>query len=430
VFQGDVRATTTVRTADGRRAVGTEMSDEVRRAVMEEGRVWDGRAFVVDDWYLSAYEPVRNHRGEIVGAIYVGVLERLYTSTRDRVILFFFVIATTGFILIIVVTDYMVRQITRPIGEMVAATRELAAGHFDQEVTVKSQGEIALLAESFNTMMRSLRGMKADLEEWARTLEDKVAERTDQLVAMQHRVMHSERLASLGMLSAGVAHEINNPLGGILSLTALALEDMNADDPARENLEEVVRQSERCRDIVKGLLEFSRQQEAGSDRVDVRVVLDETLALLSKQALFHNIKLEKHYDPDIDVVIADRSQLQQVFMNIIVNAVQAMGERGILSVTVGKGARDQVEIRIADTGCGIPHEDIDKIFDPFYTTKADGAGTGLGLSIAYGIITKHRGNIDVASEVGSGTVFTIRLPGTPDFAEENRNEIHSRRRTG
>lgn len=430
IFEYDVRIATTVRTNGGERAVGTRMSDAVRQGVLGEGEVWNGRAFVVDDWYLSAYQPVRSYEGAVVGAVYVGVLERLYTSTRDRVILSFFVLATTGFILIIVVTDYMVRQITRPIGEMVAATRNLAAGHFDQEVNVQSQGEIALLAQSFNNMQRSLRGMKADLEEWTRTLEDKVQERTEQLIAMQNRVAQSERLASLGMLSAGVAHEINNPLGGILSLTALVLEDLENQDPARENLEEVVRQSERCRDIVKGLLEFSRQQEVGSDVVDVRVVLDETLALLSKQALFHNIKLEKFYQDGVDDVVADRSQLQQVFMNIIVNAIQAMGERGILTVGVAMGEKEQVEIKIADTGGGIPREDIDKIFDPFYTTKVDGAGTGLGLSIAYGIITKHRGSIEVESEVGAGTVFTIRLPGTPHFAEDKRHASHPGHRSG
>jgi two-component system NtrC family sensor kinase len=349
---------------------------------------------------------------------------------RDRVILWFFALATAGFVLIIIVTDYMVRQITRPIREIVAATRNLAAGNFDQEVRVDRQGEIALLAQSFNQMLRSLRQLKADLEEWGRTLEDKVQQRTEQLIAMQNRVAQSEKLASLGMLSAGVAHEINNPLGGILSLTALALEDLPPGDPARPNLEEVVRQSERCREIVKGLLEFSRQQEAGSDLIDVREVIDDTLALMGKQALFFNVKVTKKYDDPVPTVLADPSQLQQVFINIIMNAVQAMGEHGELTVTVTVPSPSQVEIKIADTGCGIPAAYIDKVFDPFYTTKPEGQGTGLGLSIAYGIITKHRGTISIASEPGKGTALTISLPASSEIPKESAHEAESGHRVG
>ncbi len=368
--------------------------------------------------FVGASQPIHDHDGAVVGVLHVGVLEQVYTWTRNRVILSFFALATAGFILIIIVTDYMVRQITRPIREMVLATRNLAAGRFDQEVRADWQGEIGLLAESFNRMLGSLRQMKADLEEWGSTLEDKVQQRTEQLVAMQNRVAQSEKLASLGMLSAGVAHEINNPLGGILSLTALALEDLTADAPVRPNLEEVVRQSERCREIVKGLLEFSRQQEAGSDLIDVRQVLDETLSLMGKQALFFNVNVHRNYESTIPMVLADRSQLQQVFINSIMNAVQAMGEHGDLTIDVHAIPGSQVEVRVADTGCGIPAADLARVFDPFYTTKPEGEGTGLGLSIAYGIITKHNGTIAIESEVGKGTVVVIRLPGSSEMAEE------------
>jgi len=378
--------------------------------------------------YVGANDPLLNLAGEVVGAIHVSVLERLYTSTRNRVILWFFAIATAGFLLIIVVTDYMVRQITRPIGEIVAATRNLAAGRFDHEVKVDRQGEIALLAQSFNQMLRNLRQMKADLEEWGRTLEDKVQQRTEQLVAMQNRVAQSEKLASIGMLAAGVAHEINNPLGGILSLTALALEDLPPEEPCRQNLEEVVRQSERCREIVKGLLEFSRQQEAGSDLTDVRQVIDETLSLMTKQSLFFNVNVKKRYGEPVPMVPADHSQLQQVFMNIIMNSVQAMDAQGVLTVEVEAMEDSRVQIRISDTGCGIPDAYVDKVFDPFYTTKPEGEGTGLGLSIAYGIITRHNGTIAVDSKVGEGTVFTIRLPGSPTAAPALSHTAGGRRR--
>jgi len=416
IFQGDVRVSTNVKLATGERALGTRVSEEVREAVLERGGVWRGRAFVVNDWFISAYEPIRSHNGDIIGILYVGQLESLYTSARNRVIVLFFAIASVGFILIIGITYYMIKNITRPIGEIVEATRDISAGRFDHEVRATSQGEMAQLAESFNTMLKSLRQMKGDLEDWGRTLEDKVAERTEELVAMQARVNQSERLASLGMLAAGVAHEINNPLGGVLSLTALALEDMSEDDANRKNLEEVVRQSERCREIVRGLLEFSRLSEVGMELVDVNQVLRNTLSLIGKQALFFNIRLVEECEPQLPPITADESQLQQVFMNIIMNAVQAMDEKGTLTIVTRQRSDDVVEVLISDTGCGISPSQIDRVFDPFYSTKGSGEGAGLGLSIAYGIVTRHRGSISVDSEIGKGTTFTIRFPATPEFA--------------
>jgi two-component system NtrC family sensor kinase len=419
IFQGDLRISTNVQTAGGARAVGTRAPAEVRDAVLKRGEIWRGRAFVVRGWYISEYAPIRNYAGDAVGMLSVGIMEDTYTAIRNRVIFSFFGLATAGFILIIGITYYMIRNITHPLGEMVAATENIIAGRFDREVRSNSPGEIALLAESFNAMLKSLRQMKGDLEEWGRTLEEKVKQRTEELVAMQARVAQSERLASLGMLAAGVAHEVNNPLGGILALTCLTAEDMRDNDPNRENLEEVIRQTERCRDIVKGLLEFSRQSKSNSELVDLNKVLEDTLSLVAKQALFFNISVERDLQPDLPSVMADRSQFQQVFMNILMNAVQAMEERGAIAARSRYlAAENCVEVSISDTGCGIPPEQINRIFDPFFSTKASGQGTGLGLSIAYGIVTTHRGTISVQSEVGEGSTFTIRMPkwgGSPDL---------------
>ncbi len=424
IFQDDVRISTNVRNAAGDRALGTLLAAEVYDTVVGVGQPWLGRSFVVKDWFISRYEPIRDSSGKAIGALFVGILERSYAATRDRVVISFLAIATIGFFMIIAITYYEIHQITKPVAQMVEATRNIAAGRFDQEVEVApgDQGEIALLAESFNMMLKSLRTMKADLEEWGRTLEQKVRERTDELVAMQARVSQSERLASLGMLAAGVAHEINNPLGGILALTSLTLEDMKPDDPNRENLEEVVHQTQRCRDIVKGLLEFSRQSRMGADLVDINKVLDDTLALITRQAAFFNVSIVKAYDPELPAVMANKSELQQVFMNILVNAAQAIENHGTITIKTRTSAdREAVEIQISDTGHGIPPEHIGRIFDPFFSTKPSGQGTGLGLSIAYGIITSHRGTINVDSEVGKGTTFTIRLPiatGSAQVSEE------------
>jgi two-component system NtrC family sensor kinase len=311
------------------------------------------------------------------------------------------------------VTFLGIQRMTRPLGQMVEATKSIAAGDFGHEVVVdpSSEGEVARLAGSFNLMLQGLRSMRADLEEWGRTLEEKVEVRTEELVRMQGRVAQSERLASIGMLAAGVAHEVNNPLGGILALTALTLEDLPADHPTRDNLEEVVRQTERCRDIVRHLLEFSRQSEVSIAEIDLNETVERTMALLRRQSLFFNIEMEKDLDPELPHVMADASQLQQVFMNIVMNAVQAMDERGTLTIrTRSLPDTSEIEIRFGDTGRGIPPEDLGRIFDPFFTSGKDGQGTGLGLSIAYGIISRHRGSITAESEVGGGTTFVIRLP--------------------
>ena len=411
IFQHNFRISTSVRTAEGNRAVGTRVASQVEEHVLRGGESWQGRAFVANQWHLSRYDPIRDYQGNIVGVLSAGLLEETYTSTRNQVILSFAGVAGVGFLCIIGITYYMIRSITRPLGEMVSATRNIAAGRFDHEVRCDSQYEIGQLAASFNAMLKSLRQMRADLEEWGRTLEEKVRQRTEELGAMQARVAQSERLASLGLLAAGIAHEINNPLGGILALTALTLEDVKPDDPNRENLEEVLKQSERCRNIVKGLLDFSRQSKGNIEPVDLNKIVQDTLSLITNQSLFFNIKIVKDLDPHLPPVTGDRSQLVQVIMNIMINAVQAMDEKGTITiVTLSNAARDSVEVAISDTGLGIGPEQIDRIFDPFFTTKEGGRGTGLGLSIAYGIVTTHRGAISVESEPGKGSTFTIRFP--------------------
>ena len=410
IFQRDVRIATTVAGAGGARAIGTLASPQVARRVLGEGLTWNDRVYVVNDWYVSAYEPIRNSRNQVVGMLHVGILQQVFSETRDRVIFSFFAIASIGFLLIILTTWILIRRITNPLVHMAAVAQRITTGRFDHEVFTDLPGELGVLAESFNVMQFSLREMHADLEEWAATLEEKVAQRTEELVRMQTRVAQAEHLASLGMLSAGVAHEINNPLGGILALTSLTLEDTPPEDARHENLEEVVRQTERCRNIVKGLLEFSRQSDTHQEPVDINEVLVKTLNLIESQALFFNVEVVREFQQDLPAVDGDRSELQQVFMNLIMNAVQSM-EKGTIRIgTRIDPAADQVEVSVADTGHGIPRELLDRVFDPFFTTKASGKGTGLGLSIAYGIITKHGGTIAVESELAVGTRFTIRFP--------------------
>jgi two-component system NtrC family sensor kinase len=232
------------------------------------------------------------------------------------------------------------------------------------------------------------------------------------------QLVNSEKMASLGKLAAGIAHEINNPLGGILIYSSLMMEELDEGDSRKQDLDKIVQEAARCKDIVKSLLEFSRQTEPKIEPVDINKAVTDGLFFLENQALFHNIEIFKNLDPLLPSVRGNASQLKQVFMNIIVNAAEAMPGGGILTITTAP-SEDQkaVWIDFADTGEGISRENISRIFDPFFTTKELGKGTGLGLSTSYGIIDGHGGRIDVKSQMGKGTSFRIELPVEPGDAE-------------
>jgi two-component system NtrC family sensor kinase len=231
----------------------------------------------------------------------------------------------------------------------------------------------------------------------------------------QIQLLQSEKMASLGKLAAGVAHQLNNPLGGITLFTKLVMEEYEIEDKAREDLQRILKDAERCRDTVKELLEFARQTRQEMRPHDVNQALSRTLFLLENQAIFQNIEIEKDLAPALPSVPADIQQLNHMFMNIILNAVEAMEGRGSLRLrTALSRERNQVIIEISDTGPGIPEDVVPRIFEPFFTTKEEGKGTGLGLSLVYGIVEDHGGHITAESKVGEGTTFIIELPLTQE----------------
>jgi two-component system NtrC family sensor kinase len=236
------------------------------------------------------------------------------------------------------------------------------------------------------------------------------------------QLVSSEKMASLGKLAAGIAHEINNPLGGILIYSSLMMEELPEEDSKRGDLMRIVQEAGRCKEIVKSLLEFARQTEPKMEPTDINRAINDGLFFLVNQALFHNIQIVKKLDPFLPFIRGNASQLKQVFMNIIVNAAEAMHGNGILTITTSPAPdRKTVLVEFTDTGEGIPEENFTRIFDPFFTTKEVGKGTGLGLATSYGIVEDHGGKIGVRSKVGEGTTFTIELPvhqGTQAILEE------------
>ena len=228
----------------------------------------------------------------------------------------------------------------------------------------------------------------------------------------QQQLIQSEKMASVGQLAAGVAHEINNPLGTILLYSHMILEKLEQKDSRREELDTIAKEATRCRDIVRGLLDFARQRKLQVENVDVNKILEEGLSLVAAQPAFQKVEIAKTLDPSLPATEGDPVQLKEVFLNILSNAGEAMPEGGRVTVVsrFREAGSHPIEIMIRDTGQGIPQENLNKLFMPFFTTKRIGQGTGLGLAIAYGIVKMHRGAIEVQSKVGEGTTFWVKLP--------------------
>jgi len=409
IFQGDLRISTNVKNADGSRALGTLVSGEVYDAVLKEGKRWVGEAFVVNATYITAYEPIRDLNGNIVGMLYVGVLKQPFDDVLQRGIITFLGIAFLGVLSVVFVSILLAKRISLPLQKLEEASQRISDGEYKHDFKVRGPREIEHLARSLDTMAKQLEQEKRELEEWGTTLEKKVAQRADEMKKINAQLFRSEKLASLGKLAAGVAHEINNPLTGILTNSSLLLEDLDKDDPKREDVEVMVKETIRCREIVKRLLDFARQTRPQKRLASINALIDNIILLVRNQTSFRNIIIEKELDGDLPDILVDPDQVQQVFVNIILNAAEAMTKGGTLTIRSMRSPDLQyIVITFADTGPGISEEVRERIFDPFYTTKEH--GTGLGLSISYGIIEQHGGTISVDSVIGKGSTFTISLP--------------------
>ena len=306
-------------------------------------------------------------------------------------------IAIAVFLLAAAVSIFLARQMTSPLLGLSQATERIARGEFGTTVEVKSRDEIGDLAGSFNRMGEELKERERKLEETRAAL------------------VQSEKMAAFGQLGAGIAHEVKNPLAGILGYAQLALRKVPPDSPLKNYLEIVEKETKRCKSIIENLLKFARQEKTVMDRVDVPTLLDESLKLVEHQLNLNGVKIEKKVEPGLPAIFANANQIQQVVMNLSINAQHAMEKNkgGVLTVSAKRGTLNGVtgvEIDVADSGCGIPKEIQTKIFEPFFTTKPAGKGTGLGLSVTYGIIRDHKGAIGVESIIDVGTTFRMVFP--------------------
>lgn len=455
VFLDDVRITTNVLLADHTRALGTRVSQEVRDAVLARGETWVNRAFVVNDWYISAYEPIVDVGGQRVGMLYAGYLEAPFRAELFKAIAALSALVLAGSLAAAVAAILGARSIFAPIESITSVVRATARGEHRRIGPMPTGNEIGELATQFDAMLDNIDTHRQRIEHDALLLEEKVKQRTAELEEQNDRLQDSiellqqtrqqlanaEKLAALGELTAGVAHEINNPTAVILGNMDVLVADLgDRGESLRTEIDLIIEQVYRIRSITDRLLQYSRsvqQKHNGGqppfDHTDVPFVelspidqllrenepsnvpgvvlgelLADTLRLLSHELEGRQITVTANDEATLGALI-DRQEFQQVLINLISNAIQAIVNHGEITITMQNRGDSQIDLSVADTGRGIESEHLPRVFDPFFTAGKV-QGTGLGLSVSYGIVRRYGGDISVSSIIGEGSKFTLTLP--------------------
>jgi two-component system NtrC family sensor kinase len=403
------------------------------------------RIFVAADGHrtLSVIDPIENdsscsssachaHSPEtkVLGMINVRmslapVDQAISASRRQMVFSLFVAIA----LLSVVFAALIWAMVHKPVHRLIVGTHRVAAGDLDYKISIESRDELGKLARSFNRMTAELQRANAEISDWTKTLADRVDKKTAELQQAHEHVLRVEKLASIGKLAAIVAHEINNPLAGILIYAKLLLKRLsrNGDPPTdtaetRKHLETIAAESARCGEIVKGLLQFARQSKPNAEPNDINEIIQQSVRLVRHKLELTNIRTEIKLDANLHRVVCDSQQIKQALVALLINACEAVDQHeGVIAIE-SRGLSDlgATEIRISDNGIGMDEETKQMVFEPFFTTKEQGKGVGLGLAVVYGIVTAHGGEIEVDSAPGSGTTFVIRLPN-----EASRNADQS-----
>jgi two-component system NtrC family sensor kinase len=340
---------------------------------------------------------------------------RLFASTRNAILV------SLGAVIVITGALFsLIRQSVRqPVNRLIAATRQVTEGDYQPQVPSGAADEIGFLARSFNEMMESLNTSQRDLEQ-------KLAQKAQELRTAQFQVVQAEKLSSVGLVAAGIAHELNSPLMAIVTFAHMVQKRVPSDSQEHEDLRMILHEADRCAAIIRTLLDFSRDQsqEPRIDLLEVPKLIDQALEILKVEVRNHGIEIDLSVPDNLPVIEANAVQVTQVLVNLILNAIQAMPDGGRITIKADTTTRNAypsvklppsprwqlLRIRVRDSGTGISPKDLDKIFDPFFTTKPVGQGSGLGLSVSHAIVTRHRGTILVTSDGRSWTEFAILIP--------------------
>lgn len=437
VFMDDVRISTNVPLAKGERALGTRVSQQVRSQVLEQGKKWIDRAFVVNDWYISAYEPIQDDTGKRVGMLYAGFLEAPFSKEMNHTIQMLLL----GFILVMSLSAFLAvkgaKSIFQPVESIAKVVRDTQLGRESRIGEVGSHDELGELARQFDNMLDLIHDREEQIRKAGEELEHKVEERTSELKQKNNalkRTIHllretreqlvmSKKLAALGELTAGIAHELNNPTAVILGNMEVLIDELGESlAPAQYEADLVIEQVYRIRSIINNLLQYSRSSEfvGQLSSIDVNQLIDDSMVLVRHVIEKHGVSVQMSLNASHNILI-NRQELQQVIINLCVNAIQAMGDGGVLSLATRDWDDRGVVISVRDTGSGIEKPHMDKLFDPFFSTKGN-EGTGLGLSVSYGFVKRYGGDITVSSEPGHGALFEVWLLRAPKVDEASQEQ--------
>ncbi len=383
-----------IASSDGDGVTGSRVETQVVEKVLRQGQPYAGIAGTPDDRLYTAYLPLTDPSGTVIGMLGLkGSADAVADVRKRTTTLFTSLIAggmVFGFVMILLFSAWLVS----PISQLAEGVSRVAEGDLDYKVRIDSADELGKLAHAFNQMVRAVKERDLRLREMT-----------------ESRLTQVEKQVSIGRLAAGVAHEINNPLTAILTLSSLWLKKMPADDPRREGLEIVVTETSRCREIVRSLLDFARERPIEKNVTDIGTVVRESLLLANKYDSMADRKVELRLASVPLLVSVDTKLLQQVFINLLLNAAEATEPGGMVYIETDEDSSGGfIHVKVVDNGKGIPKEHINRVFEPFFTTKGTGKGTGLGLSVSLGIVQKHEGVIEIESEEGMGTTVTVILP--------------------
>jgi two-component system NtrC family sensor kinase len=349
----------------------------------------------------------------VLGIVDVGYsLDEIDGAMKTHVVRFIGISLVCILVLSLSVSVMLRRLVYVPLNDLEAGALRVSAGDFHSAIPVHSDDDFGRVAKSFNAMTVALQESHVQVQEMVESLESKVQARTKELMEARAAVVQGEKLASVGVFASGIAHELNNPLTGVLTFTSLMRKKTPDGTEDAQDLDLVIRETKRCASIIKRLLDFAREKTPASGWYDLNRVIEDTVRIIDRPASLQKISMECQLDPALPQVWGDPDLIKQVVMNLLVNAQQAIDDKtgGSVQVLSRKVDANHVEVVVIDSGCGIPPAHMERIFDPFFTSKEVGKGTGLGLSVSYGIVRAHGGKISVESEVGQGSTFRVLLP--------------------
>jgi two-component system NtrC family sensor kinase len=357
---------------------------------------------------------------EVLGSLIIKIpLDDLDNAVEKSSTKFYLLATITTLLLVLILILFTRKKIKNPLNDLIKASVAVANGNKNTRLEIKPNqlDDMRMVSQAFNEMLDNLQSATEELQNWSQQLEYKVQKKSEELGAAQNELIHIERIASLGKLSSSVAHEINNPLSGILIYTKLIYKQLSnpelyasKKDSILRHLKLIENETKRCGEIVKGLLDFSRKDQADFESKHLHKILEETYELMTHPIKIANISFIKDFTAKSDLVFCSPNQIKQACVAILVNASEAVLENGEIVISTKNPDGDTVRIEISDNGIGIPGDDIPHIFEPFFSTKHDTSGIGLGLAIVHGIVKSHNGKIEVISELGKGTTISITLP--------------------